>query len=418
MTLSGPESEPTEARAAGVEHVKQNGQLERLHEERISNPEAPVVLPEDRRISRFGRFANFEVERAYRARTLNGDRGIALVSMVVAVVLMLLFGVADTALLGEGKRLTTVLVLRGGIVVLTIATLFVLRRASSETYDRWLFTWSLLLCANVLVIDQTRPPDYVLHLIMDSVVLLAVYLIFITRFSLQLVVGTFFSLVLTAIVLGKSIPAVGKTSVLISFGFLNVFAALLSWRFHIGNRKQFASRTAERELRSELEQLAFTDSLTGIPNRRDFMMRGANEFERFRRHERPFSLLILDLDRFKQINDRYGHDVGDRVLADFGQLLADECRTNDVPARLGGEEFAVLLPDTDLERAEAFASRLMRKTRELRWDSHRSLALSVSIGATRARIADHSLDDIIRRADRALYAAKERGRDRAISAPA
>ena len=175
---------------------------------------------------------------------------------------------------------------------------------------------------------------------------------------------------------------------------------------------------AERDLRVALEKLAFTDVLTEISNRRDYIARAESEFERFRRHRRTFSLLVLDLDHFKQVNDRFGHKVGDEVLKSFGGMLAKQARTNDLPARLGGEEFAVLLPETSIDKAEEVASRILKATREIKVSASDKANVTVSIGISQVRLDDKSIDDVMSRADRALYRAKDNGRDRAVSATA
>ncbi len=165
-----------------------------------------------------------------------------------------------------------------------------------------------------------------------------------------------------------------------------------------------------------VEQLAGEDALTGLPNRRQFMKAGAEMLERFRRYERPASLLILDLDHFKAINDRYGHAAGDAVLHAVAEVLREHQRHADLPARLGGEEFAVLLAETDLEGAMAVAERLRAGCEALRvtvpgglWAG---LTVTMSVGAAGCAAEDQSLDDVLRRADAALYRAKHEGRNR------
>ena len=166
----------------------------------------------------------------------------------------------------------------------------------------------------------------------------------------------------------------------------------------------------------DVEQLAGEDALTGIPNRRQFMRAGEQMFEGVRRYGRTASLLMIDLDHFKSINDRYGHAAGDAVLQAVGRLLLDHQRGADLSARMGGEEFAMLLPETDLAGAVAVGERLRGACEALRvgvpggiWAG---LALTMSLGATRCSAEDRSLDDTLRRADAALYRAKHGGRNR------
>jgi diguanylate cyclase (GGDEF)-like protein len=162
----------------------------------------------------------------------------------------------------------------------------------------------------------------------------------------------------------------------------------------------------------ELTELAMTDALTGMYNRRQFMARLDNEWKRFRRYGRPLSLLMLDIDHFKSINDRYGHDAGDRVIVAVARLCGTQTRDSDVAARIGGEEFAILLPETDLADAHAVAERLRAAVAELSFESSGGpAAVTASIGAALAdaNAADHA--ELMKRADEALYTAKRGGRN-------
>ena len=170
----------------------------------------------------------------------------------------------------------------------------------------------------------------------------------------------------------------------------------------------------------EIRTLATTDPLTQLPNRRAFMERMLLELARFQRHETtPASVLMLDLDHFKEINDQHGHGAGDAALQQFGRLLAGELRRIDSAGRLGGEEFAVLLPDTDVAAAAFFAERLRAKLGDTVIEYQgMALRLTTSIGVAAMRVADSRPEEIIARADQALYRAKASGRNRVELAPA
>lgn len=169
----------------------------------------------------------------------------------------------------------------------------------------------------------------------------------------------------------------------------------------------------------EVNALATVDALTGLPNRRAFMERIGLELSRFQRQEAmPASVLMCDLDHFKRINDQHGHAAGDAVLREFGQLMNGELRKIDIAGRLGGEEFAVVLPATTAASALHFAERLRIKVAALVVD-HAGLPLkiSTSIGVAEMRPTDLRPEEVIARADRALYEAKEKGRNRVEVAP-
>lgn len=163
----------------------------------------------------------------------------------------------------------------------------------------------------------------------------------------------------------------------------------------------------------EMADLAMKDTLTGIYNRRHFMMDLESEWKRFRRYGRPLSLLLLDIDHFKSINDRYGHDVGDQVIIAVARLCQTKTRDSDVAARIGGEEFGILLPEADLDEARIAAERLRVAIAEQPVDtSSGPLTVTVSIGAAPAEASAAGVAELMKRADEALYAAKRGGRNR------
>jgi diguanylate cyclase (GGDEF)-like protein len=173
---------------------------------------------------------------------------------------------------------------------------------------------------------------------------------------------------------------------------------------------------AAEEALAEIEALATTDALTGLLNRRAFMAELANEQARLQRHElRQTCVLMLDLDNFKLINDHHGHAAGDTVLQQFGSLLRNELRKIDRAGRIGGEEFAILLPETHPQAAFAFAERLRSLVESAAIPYAGSdLGITVSIGISRLDPADAEAGIALRRADHALYRAKREGRNRVL----
>jgi diguanylate cyclase (GGDEF)-like protein len=170
-----------------------------------------------------------------------------------------------------------------------------------------------------------------------------------------------------------------------------------------------ALRTHVDRLVARLHQLARTDALTGLLNRRAFDEQLQREIRRTIRTGQPLALLLGDVDHFKQINDRLGHAAGDEALTHVAQTLTHTARTVDTVARVGGEEFALLLPGTDLQGALDAAERLRTALRA------GPDGLTMSFGVVEAPQHGHTPDDLLRAADRALYTAKQRGRDRAVA---
>lgn len=171
--------------------------------------------------------------------------------------------------------------------------------------------------------------------------------------------------------------------------------------------------TDQKALEHELARQAHVDMLTGLSNRRHFFVLAEKELARARRHQETFSMLMLDVDHFKRFNDTYGHDVGDMVLRKMSAVCTGVLRGNDILARLGGEEFAVLLPETTLEAALETAERLREAVAAsgMELATGEMLRFTVSIGAACLTPADENIDAILKRADSALYAAKNAGRN-------
>ncbi|MBB1593393.1 sensor domain-containing diguanylate cyclase [Achromobacter sp. UMC46] len=172
--------------------------------------------------------------------------------------------------------------------------------------------------------------------------------------------------------------------------------------------------TDRKRAEFELREHAATDALTTLPNRRHFMSRIAAELTRIKGHGGLGSaVLMCDLDHFKHINDTWGHAIGDGVLQHFANMLRTQLRDTDLVGRIGGEEFAVVLPDTDIESAHRFARNVQRRIADTPYLSDgRHIPLTVSIGISALHTKDDDAELALSRSDRALYYAKQRGRNR------
>jgi diguanylate cyclase (GGDEF)-like protein len=170
-----------------------------------------------------------------------------------------------------------------------------------------------------------------------------------------------------------------------------------------------------RKYHDELERLSTTDTLTGLSNRRHLMNLLAQEIERAKRADRPFSILMLDVDHFKKYNDTHGHQAGDEVLARIGTVLRKSIRPYDCAARYGGEEFLVMLSATALDPATESAERIRKQVRAEQFEAE---SVTISIGVAEYPSHGDAAKSVIGEADAALYQAKRAGRDRVVCAVA
>ena len=176
------------------------------------------------------------------------------------------------------------------------------------------------------------------------------------------------------------------------------------------NRELRKKEQALERANERIRRIARTDPLTGLPNRRHFNERLSDTMSAVKRHAFPLSITMADLDHFKDVNDTYGHDTGDKVLKLFANLLQESCRREDIAARWGGEEFIVMMPYTPPENAKTFAERVRRSFKEAECEGV-DQSFSASFGVSGYSEED-TQDSLLNRADQALYKAKDNGRDR------
>lgn len=177
--------------------------------------------------------------------------------------------------------------------------------------------------------------------------------------------------------------------------------------------KYLSGADIENAFHEEIYQLTILDNLTGLANRREFDDVLAREFARARRYGRRFSVLTIDIDFFKTVNDTFGHPRGDDVLMEIGRLIKARLRANDLAARLGGEEFALILPETELAGAATVAEQLRAETECLVVASDsKEIRVTISVGCAELLPADHDALALFRRSDEKLYEAKTGGRNR------
>lgn len=189
----------------------------------------------------------------------------------------------------------------------------------------------------------------------------------------------------------------------------------------VGASKIARDITEKKRAERELERLAQTDMLTGLANRRHFMTLAEQELARAVRYGGKLSVLMMDIDHFKNVNDTYGHNVGDLVIQKLGQLCQETLRQNiDLAGRIGGEEFAIILPETDSQQAIDAAERLRQviAQAEVPVEQGEPCHFTVSVGVASLAVQKTNLDTLLACADQSLYEAKSQGRNRVCKYPA
>jgi diguanylate cyclase (GGDEF)-like protein len=235
--------------------------------------------------------------------------------------------------------------------------------------------------------------------------------------SRRALLGLFLFLALFMLLRGGyfAVAAHSVADILDGRSWMNMATPLVAAILPVIGTTAFLLMCSER-IRRQWEHAALTDALTGLANRRTLTRVGSERLSRALTEQRAFALAVVDVDHFKSINDRYGHDVGDIALRHVADTLASSASPGTLPGRQGGEEFVVLL-DADPARAQQEAEQLRNAIRDARFRAgEHELQITVSIGITHCTATDRHLDDLLRRADQALYAAKSGGRDRVVAA--
>ena len=349
----------------------------------------------------------------------------AKIAVLVMPLLVLAGFPSDVMGLGVQRALLIALPVRLGLVALGVFQFVQLRRTSRvEDVDHAVTLLQVVLFAVFYYFLALGYLSLTEQLLVALFIVLSAYLVFPNRFVTMVRLAGFGSLGYLIVVSVLQRPDISVVPLAIQgLVVANVFGAITAHRLHVAKRREYLRLIEQRhlnnELRSlnvELEALATTDSLTGINNRRNFFVLAKDEIARSRRYQRPLTVLMIDIDRFKDVNDKHGHAIGDKVLQALAQACITTLRETDVFARLGGDEFVILLPETDDGREQA--DRLRRTIERMRTslDDDTDLAITVSIGVASARPEDETIDDVFARADEALYEAKQTGRNCVASA--
>ncbi len=374
-------------------------------------------------------FADRETESRFRQWSHKGTVTQTRLTLLIALSLLIIYIISDYFMLRADSEFLYSLVIRtlifiGGLITIAIISI----SQSPPLFDRIIFTFQALASGLLLFLFTILNTDIVTASLAVVLVAISMYLLMPNRLiaanllALSFSSGFFF-LAVTTYDMGQLLLL---QLAMILLG-VNLIGAIFGARFHLIKRKEFLELMRERSSREALQKeiakrlklekkllhQTRTDELTGATNRRYFMQLGEEEINRSHRYARPMSLLMLDLDHFKEINDQYGHSSGDEVLQRFSQLCRSTLRKPDIFGRLGGEEFAIIIPEESLDGAVQTAERLRTRVEET--FASTDYRLTVSIGVTELADHDAHVGDLLRRADNMMYKAKHRGRNRVIA---
>ncbi len=348
-------------------------------------------------------------------------------ALAVAAIL-LSFTLVDASTLGFGVLWAALLVARATTSALVLITRQQMLRHPLRVLAGSPFgliaTTELVVLATMLLAAALRPEDAATSVLSFGVVILGSTVLVPGRFTTQVVVGVMAIIglgVVTITLLPQSLNLVplGANLVLAlvwGLGVRRMTGRDARRRWHAvaaaerANERLEAELVVAAQLRAELQTLAERDPLTAAANRREFL-RTAEMLLADRRNGGRFALMLLDADRFKSINDRFGHQVGDAALVAMTRSIQSAVRDQDLVARIGGEEFAVLLPGMTSRSAAVVAERIRASIASARVPDSAQVELSVSVGLTEA-LTDDTVEKLLARADQAMYSAKHAGGDR------
>lgn len=374
-------------------------------------------------------FSNGETELEFRRWSHHGNISQARLTLLIAITVLVVYILNDYLMLRTGEHffyslLVRSLIFAGGLLTIGIISI----THNPALFDRIIFLFQAVTIGLLLFMQGFIKPEPIAAALSVVLIAIAMYLFLPNRLTIAGLLSTtlsigFFSITITVYDIDRLLQ--------LQLGMIllgaNLIGATFCGRAHLVKRKEFLELMRERAAREalqeeiakrlKLEKLLVhqtrTDELTGATNRRYFMELGDEVINRSHRYGRPMSLLMIDLDHFKQINDRYGHSVGDEALQQFSKLCLSTLRKPDIFGRLGGEEFAIITPEESLHGAVQTAERLRSRVEESFGAT--PYRLTISIGVTELNETDNSIGDLLRRADNMMYKAKNLGRNCVIA---
>lgn len=380
-----------------------------------------------------GELTSPELEARYQTENATQDRrrmtAICLVTSI-AYFLAIIINVID---FGFGPELSLMFSLRSATLVLGLFAAYIAWNTNLNRY------FSPVIIVYMIMIDISESIEAVVQfnsgtgmVVPMAIIIVLMYYLFIpVRFVIALIPSVFMSVAYTSsMAFFTNAETSYVVNLLIFFLLTNIYGMFHMTTFNRIRRNEFHTLIEQQRLNDKLHKeivirreaehrllgLATIDDLTGIHNRRHFMELFMHEIKRAHRYNNLLSLMMIDVDYFKSVNDTYGHVVGDIVLKHLAKMIQANLRELDIVARFGGEEFIVLLPNTDLKSAHEVAERICLIVSETPIEiSEAMLTISVSIGVVTLCKSCNSMEAMIKVADDALYKAKKDGRNRTVT---
>ena len=303
------------------------------------------------------------------------------------------------------------IVYRGVYILISLLIITAIRKTSRvRFYDRFMLAWLIFTVFSILLFKLLQPSN-AFNSTYDVIIPFAVYILSPLKVLFTIALAFGFSAGTLSIDVFSGSAAL--TTAMATQIIVHILGLVSGLQIQSYRRRSFKAYMQEKDAKEMVAYLANIDSLTKSLTRRHFFNIAESEFLRFSRYHRNLSVLVLDADHFKNINDAYGHYAGDLVLRSLSLVVLEQKRAQDTFGRLGGEEFGLLLPETNLEQAKVVADRVQQTWEQTPSNVDGHLIYStVSIGVAEADKEDKTFEDVLRRADRMMYKSKGSGRNK------
>ena len=359
-----------------------------------------------------------DLESDYRRHHLADDIAQSRILYLIWLVASIAFIYFDYLVLGLTDDFVDIVFVRSTFALATMASILVFRRITNVQHYDWLtLGLSLSMAGYVYAINASRPSDYFANYIIDILMPLSMFLVIPSRLLFCSIAACTFSAadIFSLFVDRPDVPPMLRNVVIAANILAILMGFLVAARVNTYRRRAYRLYRDEISSRRLIEKIASVDDLTGSMTRRSFLGALEHELLRSRRFARSLTVIVMDLDAFKLVNDSHGHHAGDELLREFAATVASLKREIDVFGRLGGEEFCLMLPETPVGGALLVAERIRETWSSMEHPFEGSILRSTaSMGVATLAKSDEDHQTLLRRADALLYTAKRAGRNRVV----